>query len=203
LRVGGEQRAVEDELGVGVGAEQDLGIEARQVDVRKGNGVAGDRTETGLPIWQLGELGDEAVLAVGGLLERRLVELAGACPPAPEAVALDEAALHLDGEEALLRVGEKDVALPFPLDPVLPDEPRNVVKHRVLGRERCPQPLLDIAFRARTEGVGAGVDVAVQHGIAGAAARRGERAARWVIGPPWRSVSSVVGIVSRPTGRVP
>ena len=89
LRVGRQPLLVEDQLGVRVGAHQDLGVEAGQVDVRERDGVAGDRVESGLPGRQLLELGDEAVVAVGGLLERRPGELVVPGPPAPEAVAAD------------------------------------------------------------------------------------------------------------------
>ena len=44
---------VEDELGVGVGADQGRRVEAREVDVGERDGVAGDRVEAGLPGRQL------------------------------------------------------------------------------------------------------------------------------------------------------
>ena len=66
---------------------EDLRAEAGELGVRERDGVAGDRVEPGRPVRELAQLGDEAVVAVGGLLERRAIELAAAGPPAPLAVA--------------------------------------------------------------------------------------------------------------------
>ena len=99
------------------------------------------------------ELGDEAVVAVGRLLERRSVELADARPPATLAVAPDLAGLDLDRQEAALRVGDDEVGLALALDPVVAHQPGDVGEHRVLGRERGAQPLEHVALGARPEAV--------------------------------------------------
>ena len=150
---GAEPLLVEDQLGVGVGAHQDLGIEAGEVDVRERDGVAGDRVESGLPGRQLLELGDEAVVAVGGLLERRPGELVVPGPPAPEAVAADGPGLDLDGEEAALRVGDQDVRLALAQDAAVAHEPGQVREHRELGGQRVAEAVEDVALRAPADAV--------------------------------------------------
>ena len=135
LRVGRQERLVEDQLRVGVGAHQDLRVEAGQVDVRERDGVAGDRVEPRLPGRELLELGDQAVVAVGRLLERGAVELADTRPPATLAVAPDRAGLDLDRQEAELRVGDDEVGLALALDTMVAHQPGDIGEHRVLGRE--------------------------------------------------------------------
>ena len=153
LRVGCQERLVEDQLRVGVGAHQDLRVEAGEVDVRERDGVAGDRIEPRLPGRVLLELGDETVVAVGRLLERGSVELADARPPPTLAVAPDLAGLHLDRQEAELRVGDDEVGLALALDPMVAHQPGDVGEHRVLGREGGAEAVEHVPFGARPEAV--------------------------------------------------
>ncbi len=114
-------------------------------------GVRGARTATtGAlgPVGQRLELAEELVLAPHRLLERRVIERQVAQPPAALVVAGGLAVLHLEDEQAVLRVGDDEVRLavlgrstvahrPGPLD---------VGVQAVLGRQRGPQPLGDQAL---------------------------------------------------------
>ena len=151
LRV--QDRLVEDEVRVRAQAQvEDLRAEARDLDVGERDRVADDRVEVGRPVRQLAQLGDEAVVAVRGLLERRAIQLAVAGPPAAEAVARDRAALDLDDQEALVGVGDDDVRLALAHEAaVRPDDPRDVLEEDVVGGQGRAEALVDAALGALAE----------------------------------------------------
>ncbi len=151
-----EDGLVEDEVRIGAHAQvEHFGAEAGDLHVREGHGVTDDRVEIRGPFRQLAQLGDEAVVAVGGLLERRALELAVARPPAALAVAGDRAAFDLHDQETLVRMGDDDVRLALTLDAApRPDDPRDVLEQHVVARQGVPKTFVDVALGALPEGLG-------------------------------------------------
>jgi hypothetical protein len=70
-----------------------------------------DRLEVGGPVGQLMELLEEGVLVVAGLIEGTAIERVRPRPPCSAAIPPDLAGLHLDDEDAPLRIADDDVRL--------------------------------------------------------------------------------------------
>ena len=145
-----ERLGVEDELPRGVRAEQDVAArQAREVDVRQGDRVAGTRLGPRRPVCHLGELADQLVLAVLRLRERVAVHRAVADPPAPGVVARRDTRLHLEDEDPVPRVHDDEVRLAVPWWPSLAHraEPPGVrVEVEGVGRQGGTDSLGDEAF---------------------------------------------------------
>jgi hypothetical protein len=110
--------------------------QAREVDLRQGDRVAGARLGPRRPVRHVGELADQLVLALHRLRERALVEREATDPPAPCAVARRDPGLHLENQDPVLRVDDDEVRLAVPRRPA--------VAHRA-------EPL---CVRVQVEGVG-------------------------------------------------
>ena len=85
--------------------------QAREVDVRQGDRVAGARLGPRRPVRHVGELADQLVLALLRLRERVAVQLATADPPAPSVVARRDPGLGLEDEDPVLGVDDDEVRL--------------------------------------------------------------------------------------------
>ena len=123
--------------------------QAREVDVRQGDRVAGARLGPRRPVRHLGELADELVLAVPRLVERIAAELVAADPPAPGVIARRDAGLHLEDEDPVLRVDDDEVRLAVPRRPAVAHraEPLGVrVEVEGVGRQGGPDALGDEAL---------------------------------------------------------
>jgi hypothetical protein len=110
--------------------------EAREVDVGQGDRVARARSAPGRPVGQVDELVEEGVLALLGLEDGRTLGPQRADPPSALGVAARLAGLHLDGQEAVVGVGDDQVG--FAIDrwsatPSWPD-PADVRVEAVLVR---------------------------------------------------------------------
>jgi hypothetical protein len=124
-----ERLGIEDQLARCVRAEEDMAArQAREVDVRQRDRVAGARLGTRRPARHVGELADQLVLALLRLRERVAVELASADPPAPGVVARRDPGLHLEDEDPVVRVDDDEIRFAVPRGPA------------VAQRARAPQP---------------------------------------------------------------
>jgi hypothetical protein len=145
-----ERLGIEDEFARRVRAEEDVAAgQAREVDIRQGDRVACARLGPRRPIRHLGELADELVLALHGLRERALVELAAADPPAPGVVARRRPGLHLKDEDPVLGVDDDEVGFAVPRGAVVAHraQPLGVrVETEGVGRQRGADPLSHEAF---------------------------------------------------------
>ena len=141
-----EHRLVGDQLRVRVEPEESEAPAHRiEIDIGERDGVARDRREVGLPVGQLAELLDQGVLAGGGLLERTARQaLAGV--PRSGAVTADLAGLHLDDEQAAIRVADDDVRLALVLVAVVAHEPADVREDEHLRPDDSPKSVHDEAF---------------------------------------------------------
>jgi len=115
---GFEGGRVEDDLGRCVGAQEDMARgQAREVDVREGDAVAGVRLGAVItpalrrPARHRDELADQLLLAPHRLLEGRAVDLDRAQPPAAVPVSARLAGLDLEDQDPVLWVSDHEVRL--------------------------------------------------------------------------------------------
>ena len=145
---------VRDQGGVDVQPEQPKrALHRLELDVRQGDGLACDRDEPRRPIGQLGELLDQGIAAVGGLLERTPRKFASAGPPPTRTVPSDPAGLHLDHEDAALGVADHDVRLAATVSPALAKEPLHVREDGDGIRQNGAEAFVHQALGASARGV--------------------------------------------------